>query len=319
VSSVRRTIKGRDILSLKDYTSSDIEKILDVSATLKAEVKRGHLRKPLENKGMAMLFQKPSTRTRVSFDMAMFQLGGHALDLTTSKLQVGRGETMRDTGANLSRYVDVIMARLYNHEDIESLADGATVPIINGLTDKYHPCQILGDLLTLREKKGGLKGLKVAYVGDGTNVANSLLVGLSKCGIDISVATPNGYEPLKEAIEEAKRASKKTSCKVEVTNDKDQAAADADAVYTDTWVSMGMEKEKEQRMKVFKPYQVDSQLMKKAKPDAVFMHCLPMHRGLEVSSKVADGPQSIIFDQAENRLHAQKGILVLLLTNEFTD
>jgi len=308
-------LKGRDLLTLKDFTSSEIRKVLDVSATLKAEAKEEKFRKLLANKSMAMLFQKPSTRTRVSFDVAMSQLGGHAIDLPMAVIQVGRGETMEDTGRTLSRYVDVIMARLYNHEDLVKLADGATVPVINGLTDRYHPCQILGDLLTLREKKGKLKGVKLAYVGDGNNVANSLLIGSSKCGVDVSVATPKGYEPLEEAIEEAKLASKETGCKVEITNDIEHAVADADAVYTDVWVSMGMEEEQEQRMKVFKPYQVDAQLMKKAKPDAAFMHCLPMHRGLEVSAEVADGPHSIILDQAENRLHAQKGLLVLLLTD----
>ena len=310
-------IKGKDLLSLMDFTAEEIRKILDLADILKGEAGKGVLRPLLAGKSLAMIFEKPSTRTRVSFHIAMQELGGYSIELSTGTLQVSRGETLEDTAKVLSRYVDVLMARVYDHRTLTSLAEAADIPVINGLSNLYHPCQILADLQTLRERKGALEGLKLAYVGDGNNVANSLLIGCAKMGVDISVATPVGYEPRGEAVKVALEAAQSSGSEVEVIIDPEEAVRDADAVYTDVWVSMGDEEEREERLKAFSPrYRVDKRLMSLAKPDAVFMHCLPMHRGEEVSSEVADGPQSIVWDQAENRLHAQKALLTLLLIDE---
>jgi len=312
-----KSIRGRDVLSLEELSPLEIEGVLEVAESLKEEVKRGVYRELLANRTLAMLFEKPSTRTRVSFEAAMCQLGGHAIDLPAGKTQLARGETIEDTGRTLSRYVDAIMARVYDHNDLVRLSDAATVSVINGLSNLFHPCQVLGDLLTLKEVKKSLKGLKLAYVGDGNNVANTLLLGASKVGINISVATPSRYRPLQKAIEMATLNAKETGAKIELTEDPRKAVREADAVYTDTFVSAGSEKEREERLKVFLPrYQVNAELMKEAKPDAVVLHCLPAYRGEEITGAVIDGPQSIIWDQAENRLHAQKALLVLLLLDE---
>lgn len=308
------SIRGRDVLSLEELSTSEIEGVLEVAEVLKREVRQGVYRELLVNRTLAMLFEKPSTRTRVSFEVAMSQLGGHVIDLPASKTQLTRGETVEDTGKVLSRYVDAIVARVYDHNNLKRLSDAATVPVINGLSNLFHPCQVLGDLLTLKEVKKHLKGLKLAYVGDGNNVANSLLLGASKMGVHISVATPSRYRPLREAIEMAKVNAKETVAKIELTEDPRKAVREADAVYTDTFVSAGSEEDREKRLKVFLPrYQVDSELMKEAKPDAVVLHCLPAYRGEEITGAVIDGPQSVVWDQAENRLHAQKAILLLLL------
>ncbi len=295
----------RHLLSLADLSKADILAILDEASDLKKEKGVG---KPLNGKILAMLFAKPSTRTRVSFEVGIEQLGGHAVYIGANEAQIGRGETIADTSRVLSRYADGVVARLYSHDDILELAKNSSIPVINGLTDLLHPCQVLADLLTIREKKSKLSGLKLAYIGDGNNVCNSLIQGCSKIGIDISIATPKGYEPNKDVVKQGQAIAK-----VEVGNDPAVAVKDADIVYTDTFVSMGQDDEREKRLKDFKGFQVNEELMSSAKPDAIFMHCLPAHRGEEVSSDVLDGPQSVVFDQAENRLHVQKAVLVRVM------
>lgn len=298
---------------MAEFTSTEILELLALATEIKAEPHR--YANALRGKTLALLFEKPSTRTRVSFEVAMFQLGGLALNLPTSELQLSRGESVADTARTLSRYVDGVMARVYKHESLVEMAKHATVPIINGLSDLYHPCQILADLLTVREKFGRLKGLKLAYVGDGNNVANTLLIGASKVGMDISVATPSMFRPYEEAVSIALESAKEHDSKVELLEEPEEAVRGADIVYTDTFISMGMEKERELRLRIFLPkYQVNERLMSSAKDSAVFMHCLPAHRGEEVTDGVIDGPCSIVFNQAENRLHAQKALLVKLLT-----
>lgn len=268
----------------------------------------------LKTKNIALIFQKPSTRTRVSFETAVSLLGGHPVSLSWNEMQLGRGETISDTAKVLDRYVDAIMARVFSHDDLVELAKNAEAPVINGLSDKYHPCQILADLLTLMQHKKRLKGLRLAYVGDGNNVCNTLLVGCAKTGVNISVACPEGYKPDDEAIAFAKVAAQESGSEVMISDDPEEAVTDSDAVYTDTFVSMGMEKEKEIREKTFLPrYQVNGQLLSLAKPDALFLHCLPAHRGEEVTAEVIDGPHSVVWDEAENRQHTSKGLLALLL------
>ncbi len=309
-----KSLKGRDLLTLQDYTREEIMFILETAKMLKQRYYSGERVIPiLKGKTLAMIFQKPSTRTRVSFEVAMLQLGGFVLYLSWNELQLGRGETIADTARVLSRYVDSVMARVYKQSDLEELAKYADIPIINGLSDLYHPCQALGDMLTIWEKKGRLKDLKIAWVGDGNNVANSLIIISTKLGLDIAVATPKGYEPPKHVIEWAYENARESGSKITLTNDPSEAVKDADVIYTDVWVSMGQEKEKEIRLRVFRPYQVNKELIKKAKENVIFMHCLPAHRGEEVTDEVIDGPWSVVWDQAENRLHAQKAILSLLL------
>ncbi|MEM3538203.1 MAG: ornithine carbamoyltransferase [Nitrososphaerales archaeon] len=310
-------IKGKSILSLMELSSKEIEKILDLAMILKKEAKQGLFRKLLKDKVLAMIFQKPSTRTRVSFETAMLQLGGHAINLSTNELQLSRGESIEDTARTLSRYVDVIMARVYNHDDLVRLAKASSVPVINGLSNNYHPAQILADLQTLLESKGRLRGLKVAWVGDGNNVCNTWLIGAALMGINISIATPKDYRPLKEAINNAERIAKDTLARIEILEDPMMAVKDADCVITDSIVSMGFEQERDKRLKTFIPkYQVNNELMKRAKSDAIFMHCLPAKRGEEVTDDVIDGPKSLVWDEAENRLHSQKALLCYLLLDE---
>jgi ornithine carbamoyltransferase len=306
-------MKVKHLLSMQDLTLKEIEAILDLSQELKQKLRKGEPHELLHGKTLGMIFAKPSTRTRVSFETAMTQLGGHAIYLGMSDLQLGRGETIADTARTLSRYVDAIMARLFGHEDIIELARHSSVPVINGLTDTHHPCQTLGDLLTIREHKGKLKGLTLAWVGDGNNVCNSLLLGCTLVGMNISVACPRGYEPPEDIVAQAKRNAAKTGAKIEISNDPKNVVAGADVIYTDVWTSMGQEKEREQRLKDFQGYQVNVELLKHAKKDVIFMHCLPAHRGEEVTDAVIDGPHSVVWDQAENRMHAQKGILVLFM------
>jgi len=260
-----------------------------------------------------MIFTKSSTRTRVSFEVGMYQLGGYPLFLSSNDIQLGRGETIYDTAQVLSRYLDGIMIRTFAHSDVEELATHGSIPIINGLTDLMHPCQILTDLFTIYEHKGELKGLKLAYVGDGNNIANSLLHGCAKVGMDISVASPKGYECDKNIVAEAQKDAEVSGSKIVLTEDPYVAVKDADVIYTDTWVSMGQEAEKEERIKIFMPYQVNSDLFSKAKEDAIFLHCLPAYRDYEVTSDIIDGSQSLVFDEAENRLHVQKAIMVKLM------
>ncbi len=295
--------------------AGDLVGLLELSASIKKRTEAGEPYEPLRGKSLGMIFEKSSTRTRVSFEVGMTQLGGHALFLSPDDLQLGRGETIADTARVLSRYVDGIMYRAYRNENMRELAHYATVPVINGLDDKEHPCQIIADLLTIQERKGDLTGLKLAYVGDGNNVCNSLLLGCAILGMRIAVATPKGYEPETTIVEEAGRIAKGSGGRIEVVHEPGEAVRGADVVYTDVWVSMGMEKEREERERTFRPYQINAQLTAMAKPDAIVMHCLPAHRGLEITDDVIDGPQSVVFDQAENRLHAQKAILARFLGN----
>jgi ornithine carbamoyltransferase len=302
----------RDLLSMVDV-AGDLVGLLELAASIKKRTEAGEAYEPLRGKSLAMIFEKSSTRTRVSFEVGMTQLGGHALFLSPNDLQLGRGETIADTAKVLSRYVDGILYRAYRNEDMRELARHATVPVINGLDDREHPCQIVADLLTILEHKGKLEGLLLAYVGDGNNVCHSLLLGAAIVGMRMRVASPPGYEPDAGIVEEAKRIAKGSGGQIDIVQDPRKAVSDADVLYTDVWVSMGMEKEQEERERTFRPYQVNARLVSAAKPDAVVMHCLPAHRGLEITDDVIDGPQSIVFDQAENRLHAQKAILARLI------
>jgi len=287
--------------------------LVELAGNFKNRLKAGETFEPLLGKSLAMIFEKASTRTRASFEVGMSQLGGHAVNLSPQDTQLGRGETIADTAKVLSRYVDAVLYRAYRHEDMVELARNATVPVINGLDDLEHPCQIISDLFTILEAKKKLKGLKIAYVGDGNNVCNSLLLGAAIVGAHISVGCPATNRPNSAILKDAERIAKATGSHVEVVVDPRKAVAGADVVYTDVWVSMGMEKDKAEREKLFRPYQVNATLVKQAKADAIVMHCLPAHRGLEITDDVIDGPQSVVFDQAENRLHAQKAILARLM------
>ena len=306
-------LKGRSLVSLLHLTKEELEQILKTSELLKYQLLRGEEHPVLKGKTLAMIFEKPSTRTRVSFEVGMWQLGGYALYLSAGDLQLGRGETIGDTAQVLSRYVSGIMARVFSHQTILDLVKYSRVPVINGLSDFTHPCQGLADLFTVYEKKGRLSGLKLAYVGDGNNVAHSLLYGCSKVGMNITLACPKGYEPDPEVVSRAKEEGKRSGCKVNVTDDPIEAVKEADIIYTDVWASMGKEKEHEKRVKILKPYQVNAKLVKEAKKDYLFMHCLPAHRGEEVTDDVADSKNSVIFDQAENRLHTQKALMALIM------
>ena len=300
-------IKNKNILTLDELDSKELQHLLELAIELKKQQKKGNQNPVLQGKTLAMIFEKPSTRTRVSFEVAMLQLGGHAITLSSDNLQTSRGETISDTAKTLSRYVDVIMARVYEHETLENLAEHASVPIINGLSDSYHPCQILADLMTIKEHKKNLKKIKIAWIGDGNNVCNSLILGCSKLNIKISVATPGGFEPSTVAVSTAKLHTQ-----IEITDDPSKAVEDADAVMTDTFVSIHND-EKDRLNKFLPKFQVNSDLMKKAKKDAIFLHCLPAKRDQEVTSDVIDGPQSVVWDEAENRLHTQKALLLSLL------
>ncbi|MFZ5987001.1 MAG: ornithine carbamoyltransferase [Bacillota bacterium] len=303
----------KHLLSLHDLTPGEIEDILKLSEKLKNQLKEGIQHHLLKGKTLGMIFTKSSTRTRVSFEVGMYQLGGYPLFLSSNDIQLGRGETIYDTAQVLSRYMDGIMIRTFKQSDVEELAKYGSIPVINGLTDLVHPCQILADLFTVYEHKGKLKGLKLAYVGDGNNVANSLLHGCAKVGMDIAVAAPKGYWCDSQIVSEAQEDAKASGSKIILTEDPVEAVKGADVIYTDTWVSMGQESEKESRLKIFMPYQVNGELFSKAKDDAIFLHCLPAYRGYEVTEDVIDGPQSAIFDEAENRLHVQKAIMALLM------
>lgn len=306
--------KKKDFLTLGELSPSDLEFILKLSASMKHGRRRGLGSKTLKAKSVALVFEKPSTRTRVSFQVAISELGGFPVSLSSAELQLGRGETVEDTAHVLSRYVHAVMARVNQHDSIEKLARSASVPVINGLSDLYHPVQILADLLTIQEHKGRLKGLKVAWVGDGDNVCNSWLFGAALSGINFTAATPQGYEPLQPAVTGARAMARATGGRITLVNEPELAVKGADCVITDTFVSMGEEEEREKRERAFLPwYQVNSRLMSLAKRDAIFEHCLPAHRGEEVTSEVIDGPQSVVFDEAENRLHTTKAILCFLM------
>lgn len=306
-------LKGKDFLTLADYSKEEIEYLLHLALELKEKQQNGERYTPLSGKTLAMIFEKPSTRTRVSFEVGMVQLGGHALHLSSRDLQIGRGETIADTARVLSEYVDAIMIRTFEHEKVEELAHYATIPVINGLTDDDHPCQALADLLTIYEMKGKLQGLKLAYIGDGNNMAHALMLAAAKVGMHCAVASPKGYEPKEAVVKEAKSIANESGATIVVTNDPYEAIVDADVVYTDVWASMGQESEANERMHIFAPFQVNETLVQQAKSDFMFLHCLPAHRGEEVTEGVIDGVHSYIFQQAGNRLHAQKALLVSLL------
>ncbi|NWF90912.1 MAG: ornithine carbamoyltransferase [Ignavibacteriaceae bacterium] len=306
-------MKGKDLISIHDLTLEEVNEIFEVSKTLKQKQLIGEPHRVLEGKTLGMIFTKPSTRTRISFETGIYQLGGIGMYFGPNDLQLGRSESISDTAKVLSRYLSGIMIRTFAHQDVIDLAEGASIPVINGLTDLLHPCQVLADLFTILEKKGKLLGLKLAYIGDGNNMAHSLLNGCSKVGMHISIASPSGYKPNAEIVNNAKKNAKYMGSKVEILDDPVTAVKNADIVYTDVWASMGQEAEAAERKKKFMKYQVNPKLVKYAKEDYLFMHCLPAHRGDEVVNEVADSPNSVIFDEAENRLHVQKAIMALVM------
>ncbi len=303
----------KHLLTLQDWSEDEIYQCLSLAVKLKAMQKAGQAQKCLAGKTLAMIFAKSSTRTRVSFEVGATQLGGSALFLSTSDIQLGRGEPISDTAKVLSRMVDGIMIRTFKQSDLEALAEHGSIPIINGLTDEFHPCQVLADLLTIYEKKGTLKGLKLAFVGDGNNMAHSLMIGCSKLGIDVAIASPDGYKPNPTYTAWAVANADAHGSKVTVCTDPLEACKDADVLYTDVWASMGQEGEAEQRKKAFEGYQINDKCLSVAKKDCIFLHCLPAHRGEEVTADVIDGEHSVVFDEAENRLHAQKAVMSLLM------
>lgn len=314
MTTLKTFLSKKDVLSIADLSAREIDSILALAGKLKREQKGGKARPLLRGKTLGMIFQKPSTRTRVSFEVGMYQLGGDAVYLSASDIQLSRGETLEDTAKTLSLYLDCIMARVYDHKDVQTLAAYASIPVINGLSDAFHPCQILADLLTIQERKKKLKGLRLVWLGDGDNVCNDLMLGCAKTGISMTAACPKGYEPIDEVVMLAKAEGKKTGADIAITEDPAAAAKDADVIVTDTFVSIGKEGERTTREGAFLPkYQVSSDTLKLAKKDVIFMHCLPAKRGMEVTADVIDGKSSVVWLEAENRLHVQKALLCLLL------
>jgi ornithine carbamoyltransferase len=307
------SLAGRDLISLADFSGPELLTILQRARQLKELQRRREPHRWLEGRTLAMIFEKPSLRTRCTFETGMTQLGGHAIDLASEHMQMGTRETVPDVARNLERWVDVIMARVFVHSTVTTLAEFAGVPVINGLSDYSHPCQILADLQTIEERKGTLRGLKISYVGDGFNITNSLLFAAGALGLELHVATPPDYEPNEDVVARSRRTGRATGAKLEVYHDPRAAADGADVIYTDSWISMGQETERVERLRVFPPYQVNADLVALARPDAMVMHCLPAHRGEEITDEVMDGPHSAVFDQAENRLHAQKAVLTLVI------
>ena len=308
-----KKLKGRDFLTIADFTGEEIRLFLDAAHDLKKELKAGIPHPVLQGKTLGMIFTKPSTRTRVSFEVGMYQLGGYPLFLNANDIQLRRGESLPDTARTLERYLDGIMIRTFAQADVEELAEFASIPVINGLTDLVHPTQALADIMTIEEHKGRLGGLKLAFIGDGNNVAHSLLQICARVGMSMTVACPLGYEPDPGILQEAMADAAKTGAKLEVVEDPAAAVEGADAVYTDLWASMGQEEEQEERARVFSRYQVNTGLLERAKPDVIVLHCLPAHRGEEITDEVMDGPHSVVFDEAENRLHMHKAIMALLM------
>ncbi len=306
-------MKGKDILSIHELTREEVRQILDTAHILKTKYQTGETFEPLKGKTLGMIFQKSSTRTRISFEVAMWQLGGYALFLSAADLQLKRGEAIADTARVLSRYVDALMIRTFAHQDVVDLAAYSTIPVINGLTDLLHPCQVLADLLTIEEKKGALAGLKLVYVGDGNNMAHSLMYGGAKMGLNVTICCPPGYTPDPEITRLAKADAAASGASIVIDHDPAAAVQNADIIYTDVWAGMGQEEEHAERLKIFAPYQVNMELLKKAKADTLIMHCLPAHRGEEITDEVVDDRRSIVFDEAENRLHVQKAILALVI------
>ena len=306
-------MKGKSLLEINHFTLEEIYQIFDLSASLKQKRLIGERHLMLEGKKLGMIFSKPSTRTRVSFEVGIYELGGYGMFFNQNDLQLKKSESISDTAKVLSRYLDGIMIRTFDHQDVVDLAKYGSIPVINGLTDLHHPCQVLTDLFTILEKKRTLKGLKLAYIGDGNNMAHSLLQGCSKVGMNIAIASPSGYKPLDFVVKESKVNAKYMGSKIEIFDKPIEAVKNADVIYTDVWASMGQEKEKEERKKKFAGYQVNSKMVKNAKEDYLFMHCLPAHRGDEVTDDICDSQNSVIFDEAENRLHVQKAIMALLM------
>ena len=306
-------MKGKSLISLNDLSTEEFWQIFELSASLKSKLKNGAPHRILEGKTLGMIFSKPSTRTRISFEVGIYQLGGIGMYFNQNDLQLKKSESIPDTAKVLSRFLNGIMIRTFDHQDVIDLANNSSIPIINGLTDLMHPCQILADLFTIYEKKKTLKGLKLAYVGDGNNVANSLLHGCSKVGMNISIASPKDFQPNKDIVHEANLNANVSGSKIDILEDPIEAVKGADIIYTDVWASMGQESEAAKRNEIFRQYQVNPNLVKHAKDDYLFMHCLPAHRGLEVVNEVADSKNSVIFDEAENRLHVQKAIMALVM------
>lgn len=306
-----KALKHKDLISIFELSEDEIEEIFSVAADLKLKLRDKIAFTPLAGKTLAMIFEKPSLRTRVTFETGMTQLGGHAIYLSPNDINMGMRETVADTAKNLERLVDGIMARTFSHDTVVEMARTASIPVINGLTDKLHPCQVLSDCFTVREKLGSLKGLKVAFLGDGNNVAHSWIYASARLGFQVSIACPEGYDPLPEIVAEAQA---ERSGSITITRDVAEALEGADIVYTDVWASMGQENEAKKRREIFKPYQLNSAALGLARPGALVMHCLPAHRGEEITDDVIDGPQSVVFEQAENRLHVQKAILMLLMS-----
>ncbi|PIS30473.1 ornithine carbamoyltransferase [Candidatus Saganbacteria bacterium CG08_land_8_20_14_0_20_45_16] len=304
---------NKDFISIHDLKFAEIEEIMVLTTDLKQKQKNNEKHEYLWAKSMAMIFEKPSTRTRVSFEIGMWQLGGLAINLDQEAIGLGERESVADVARTLSRFADAILIRTFSHDKVIELAKYSDQPVINALSDRLHPCQAMADVFTIQEKKGSLKGLKLAYIGDGNNVCHSLMFAAAKLGINMVIACPKGYEPNEEIVKLAFADAKVTGVEIDILNDPVVAAKDADVIYTDVWASMGQEKQAKKRQKIFSKFQVNSKLMDLAKADCIFMHCLPAHRGDEVTADVIDGPQSVVFDQAENRLHVQKAILTLLL------
>jgi ornithine carbamoyltransferase len=304
-------MRNKDFVSIRDWSTDELNSLLAAARAIKADPSKYGRR--LEGKALALLLEKPSLRTRVSFEIGIHQLGGYSLCLTKAEINLGHRETAKDVAKNLERMVQGIMIRTFSHEIVEKVAKEACIPVINGLTDFSHPCQAMADYMTIEEIKGSLKGLKIVYIGDGNNVAHSLIFGAARFGAHLVVATPKGYEPKPEAIKWANENIGTTGCELEIVHDPAMAARQADVLYTDVWASMGKESEAAERKKIFRPYQINESLASQAKPDYIFMHCLPAHRGEEVSDSVIDSAHSVVFQQAENRLHAQKAILVALM------
>jgi len=302
--------RPKDLLTVSDIPKKKVQDLILLAKKLKAAHGKGRPAFPLKGKTLGLIFEKPSTRTRVSFEAGMNQLGGQALFLASEKIQLSRGESLADTAKVLSRYLDGLVVRTFDQASLEEWAQHTSIPVINGLTDHCHPCQALADLLTIVEKKGRAKGLKLAYIGDGNNITHSLLEIGAKVGMHVAVGCPPGYEPDQTIVKEAKKEGKETGATIEITPDPTIAAKDADVIYTDVWISMGQEQEHQARMSALTPYQVNHQLMKYAKPKVIVLHCLPAHRGEEITGEILDGPQSVVLDQAENRLHIQKAILL---------
>jgi len=309
----KEIFRGRDFISLNNFTAEEITHMIDVAIALKKQRQAGVAHPVLQGKTLAMIFTKSSTRTRVSFEVGMYQLGGSALFLSSRDVQIGRGEPIQDTARVLSRMVDGIMIRTFSHQEVIDLAHYSSVPVINGLSDYLHPTQVLADLMTIKEYKGTIKGLKLTYIGDGNNVANSLLLGGTKMGMHIVIASPQGYQPVPEIMAMAGENAVLSGGSASVMEDPLEAARNADILYTDVWASMGQEEEAETRKRVFASYQINSNILRVADPKAIVMHCLPAHRGEEITDEVMEGPRSVVFDEAENRLHAHKAIMALVM------